>query len=317
MVESVEVNECFARDGLQHEERFLATTAKVELIGAFVRAGFRRIEATSYSSPKRVPAFSDASDLLSQLPRPSGVSFKATCPNERAVERALDDLRRGYGADEVSLLCSASDSHSRVNLRASRDEQWRRLRTMAELARGRFTMVGVVSVAFGCPFEGRVPDETVLADVERFRDLGASIVTIGDTTGLADPRSVSRLFERLHREHGDFPVVAHFHDTRGAGLANALAAYDAGCRRFDAAMGGIGGHPAHIQYGTGQTGNVATEDLVNMFESMGVHTGLDLAELANASRACEAVLGRRLNSQVARAGFAADVLARSTNEVPV
>ncbi|GAB3556111.1 hydroxymethylglutaryl-CoA lyase [Spelaeicoccus albus] len=304
----VDINECFARDGLQHESTFIDTDTKLALLDGFARTGFARIEATSYSNPRQVPAFSDAGALLRQLTRHPGVYFKATCPNVKGVERALADYDAGYGAEEISLLTSASNSHSLKNLRATRDEQWQKTRTMAELAQGKFRIVGVVSVAFGCPFEGKIDQRIVLDDVRRFREFGADIVTIGDTTGLADPASAKSLFVNLSAEHGDFPIVAHFHDTRGAGLANALAAYEAGCRRFDTAMGGVGGHPAQIEYGSGETGNIATEDAVNLFESMGVDTGLDLDELMSMSAACERALARRLTSKVSRAGLTVDSL---------
>lgn len=308
MTDTVEINECFGRDGLQHESVFLSTDDKLELLDAFVASGFQRIEATSYSHPKQVPAFADASELLKRLERHPGVRFKATCPNQKAVERALEDYREGYGAEELSLLTSASESHSQKNLRSSKDAQWQRIREMIELADGKFQLVGVVSVAFGCPFEGKIDPNVVLADIERFRELDVDVITIGDTTGLADPVSVQKLFRELTANDPDFPYVAHFHDTRGAGIANSYAAFEAGCRHFDGAIGGVGGHPAQITYGAGMTGNVATEDLVNLFESMGVSTGLNLDALAQASELCEQKLGRELNSKVARSGYTRELL---------
>ncbi|MCR6484878.1 hydroxymethylglutaryl-CoA lyase [Amycolatopsis sp. OK19-0408] len=300
MPDAVTICECFARDGLQHEPEFVPTATKVALLDAFVATGFRRIEATSYSHPERVPGFSDASEVLTQIGRRPGVAFKATCPNPRAVRRALADLDAGHGAEELSLLVSASESHTERNLRTSRAGQWERVEEMVRLAGGRFKLVGVVSVAFGCPFEGAVDPGRVADDVARFADLGADLVTLGDTTGVATPTSVRALFARLG---GEVPVVAHFHNTRGTGIANAVAALDAGCRNFDTAMGGVGGHPGTISYGAGLTGNVCTEDLVSLFDAMGVETGLDLDLLAKASAACEAALGRPLHSMVARAGF--------------
>ncbi|MGK3208093.1 hydroxymethylglutaryl-CoA lyase [Amycolatopsis sp. MEPSY49] len=300
MPDAVTICECFARDGLQHEPEFVPTATKVALLDAFADAGFRRLEATSYSHPERVPGFSDASEVLTRVGRRPGVAFKATCPNPRAVRRALADLDAGHGADELSLLVSATESHTERNLRTSRAGQWERVEEMVALAGGRFKLVGVVSVAFGCPFEGAVDPGRVAEDVARFADLGADLVTLGDTTGVATPRSVRALFERLGTE---VPVVAHFHNTRGTGIANAVAALDAGCRNFDTAMGGVGGHPSAIRYGAGLTGNVCTEDLVSLFAAMGVDTGLDLDLLAKASAACEDALGRPLHSMVARAGF--------------
>lgn len=304
MTDAVTICECFARDGLQHEPTFVPTETKITLLEAFADAGFRRIEATGYSHPRWVPAFADASDVLAGVTHRPGVAFKATCPNPRAVERALADLERGAGAEELSLLVSASESHTRKNLRTTREQQWERVAEMAALAGGRFRLIGVVSVAFGCPFEGPVDPGRVAEDVARFADLGADAVTLGDTTGVATPAAVTGLFTRLGRARPGLPVVAHFHNTRGTAIANAVAALDAGCRHFDSALGGVGGHPSRIGYGAGLTGNVCTEDLVSLFEAMGVDTGIDLDALAAASRACEEALGRPLHSMVARAGFA-------------
>lgn len=303
MADRVTICECFARDGLQHEEEFVPTETKVALLRAFADAGFTRIEATSYSHPDRVPAFRDASDVLARVPRIRGVAYKATCPNPRAVQRALSDADAGRGADELSLLVSATESHTQRNLRTTRDKQWENVAEMVRLARGRFTLVGVISVAFGCPFEGAVDPGSVVADFARFAELGVDLVSVGDTTGLGTPRTVAPVFARLAAEFPAVPAVAHFHNTRGTAIANAVTALDAGCRQFDSAFGGVGGHPLQIQYGQGMTGNVSTEDLVNVFETMGVDTGLDLDRVLAASRLCEEALGRELHSTVARAGF--------------
>ncbi|WP_406386309.1 hydroxymethylglutaryl-CoA lyase [Streptomyces sp. NBC_01618] len=303
MTDTVTICECFARDGLQHEPTFVPTETKIALLETFADAGFRRIEATSYSHPKWVPAFADASEVLAGVTHRPGVAFKATCPNPRGVERAMSDLDRGIGAEELSLLVSASESHTQKNLRTTRAQQWERVEEMVALADGHFRLVGVVSVAFGCPFEGRIDPGRVAEDVARFADLGADAVTLGDTTGVATPAAVATLFNRLDRAHPGLAVISHFHNTRGTAVANAVAALEAGCRHFDSALGGVGGHPSKIGYGAGLTGNVCTEDLVCLFDAMGVDTGIDLDALAAASRACEEALGRPLHSMVARAGF--------------
>ncbi|MFC9359206.1 hydroxymethylglutaryl-CoA lyase [Rhodococcus sp. NPDC057014] len=313
MTDEVVLCECFARDGLQHEPRFVPTDTKVGLLRQFVETGFTRIEASSYSHPTRVPAFADVRDVLRALPRTPGVRFKNTCPNPKAVQRALADFHDGAGADELSFLVSASESHTEKNLRTTRARQWDNVAEMTRLADGKFVLVGVVSVAFGCPFEGWVDPDVVVADVARFAELGASMVTIGDTTGVATPRTARSLFTRLVTEFPNLDVVAHFHNTRGTAIANAVAALDAGIRFFDSAMGGVGGHPSTIQYGAGLTGNVCTEDLVSVFEAMGVRTGLDLEALARASAACEEALARPLYSMVARAGF--DTVSKESTRV--
>ena len=295
--------ECFARDGLQHEPAFVPTEAKRALIERFAAAGFRRIEATSYSNPKVVPQFADASDLLRALPRKDGVYYKATCANVRAVERALADLDAGFGANEISLLASATEAHTQKNLKRTRAEQWQNIHEMAEAARGRFRLIGTVSVAFGCPFEGAVDPGSVVADVAQFVAAGVEHVALGDTTGMATPKSVRSLFERIARDVPAATPIAHFHDTRGTGLVNYMAAFEAGVRYFDCAFGGVGGHPAKVKYGGGFTGNVCTEDLVNLFESQGIATGIDLGQLLGAAEYCEQVLGRELHGRVTRSGL--------------
>ncbi|TPN85615.1 hydroxymethylglutaryl-CoA lyase [Mesorhizobium sp. CU2] len=303
MNSAVVICECFARDGLQHETAAIAAHDKIEIIDAIADAGFSRIEATSYSHPAQVPAFADASQVLKGIDRREGVSYKATCPNGKAVERALADFAAGYGAEELSLLVSATEAHTERNLRTTREKQWRNVAEMAALAGRRFRLIGVVSMAFGCPFEGKVDQGSVVADIAHFVSIGVRHVTVGDTTGHGTPSSVRSLFERVARDVPEVTAIAHFHDTRGTALANCVAAYEAGCRWFDSALGGVGGHPAQIQYGEGYTGNVATEDLVNLFEAEGVATGLDLDRLSKVSLLCEKTLGRTLQSRVARAGY--------------
>jgi hydroxymethylglutaryl-CoA lyase len=297
---AVTLCECFAREGLQHEPGFVPTATKRALVERFAALGFRRVEATSYSNPKVVPQFADASDLLRNLKRRDGVFYKATCANVKAVERALADLDAGYGANEISLLVSATEAHTQKNLNRTRAEQWQNIAGMVAAAKGRFRMVGTISVAFGCPFEGKVDPGVVIADVARFAELGVHHVALGDTTGMATPSEVREMFKKIEQ-----PVVpiAHFHDTRGTGLVNYVAAYEAGMHHFDSSFGGVGGHPAKVKYGGGYTGNVCTEDLVSLFESMGIDTGIDLDGLLATAEFCEQALGRELNGRVTRSGL--------------
>ena len=298
-MDAVTLCECFARDGLQHEPAFVPTATKRELVERFAQLGFKRVEATSYSNPKVVPQFADASELLKSLERKPGVHYKATCANVRAVERALADLDAGFGANEISLLVSATEAHSQKNLNRSRVEQWQNIEEMTRTAKSRFRLIGTVSVAFGCPFEGKVDPAVVAADVERFQSLDVHHVALGDTIGTATPAAVKAMFGKLK---GGVPI-AHFHDTRGTGLVNYVAAYEAGVRHFDSSFGGVGGHPAKVKYGGGFTGNVATEDLVNLFESMGIATGIDLDGLLATAEFCEQALGRKLDGRVTRSGL--------------
>lgn len=295
--------ECFARDGLQHEPQVLPTPIKLELLEKFAGVGFKRIEATSYSNPKVIPQFGDASELLKALRRQNGVFYKATCANVKAVERAVQDTEQGYGVNEISLLVSATDSHSLKNLKRTRVQQWENIANMVQAAQGRYRLVGTISMAFGCPFEGRVEEKVVLEDVEQFSKLGVQLIALGDTTGTATPVETKRLFRGVAGSFPDVIPVAHFHDARGTGIVNYLAALEAGVRYFDCAFGGVGGHPSKVKYGGGYTGNVATEDWVNLLESMGVKTGLDLQAMMRVSRYCEEVLGRELHSKTARSGL--------------
>ena len=301
ILRDVTLCECFARDGLQHEREFVPTATKRALVERFAALGFARVEATSYSNPRVVPQFADASDLLKSIDRKPGVFYKATCANVKAVERALADLEAGYGANEISLLVSATESHTRKNLNRSRAEQWQNIAGMVAAAGGRFRLVGTISVAFGCPFEGRVDPDVVLSDMESFARLGVEYVALGDTTGMATPRSVKEMFSRVRNER--LVAIAHFHDTRGTGLVNYIAAYEAGVRHFDASFGGVGGHPEKVKYGGGHTGNVCTEDLVNLFESTGIATGIDLDGLLATAEFCEQALGRELHGRVTRSGL--------------
>jgi hydroxymethylglutaryl-CoA lyase len=202
--------------------------------------------------------------------------------------------------NEISLLVSATEAHSRKNLRRSRAEQWANIEEMVKAAGGRFRLIGTVSVAFGCPFEGRVDPGSVADDVARFVSLGVQHVAIGDTTGMATPTAVKELLKRITPEA---KTIAHFHDSRGTGLVNYVAAYEAGVRHFDVSFGGVGGHPAKVKYGGGFTGNVCTEDLVNLFESIGIATGIDLGRLLETAEFCEQALGRELHGRVTRSGL--------------
>lgn len=299
----VVICECFARDGLQHETVMLTTEQKVDLIAKFANVGFNRIEATSYSNPKVIPQFGDASEVLRSLGRKSDVFYKATCANVRAVERALHDHEQGYGANEISLLVSATDSHSMKNLARSREQQWGNIKDMVHSSEGKFRLIGTISMAFGCPFEGYVNPDEIIRDAERFAKLGIKYVTLGDTTGVATPITTRKLFQRLKSELPEIEAIAHFHDTRGTGLVNYVAALEVGVSYFDSAIGGVGGHPVKVKYGGGHTGNVCTEDLVDLFESMGVKTGIDRSELLNVVTDCETVLGRKLDGRVSKSGL--------------
>lgn len=305
MTDELVLCECFARDGLQHEAAFLPTATKIAAIDRFAALGFGRVEATSFAHPKNIPQFADADAVLAGITRRPGTRFKATCVNPRSVERALAARQAGHGPEEISVLLSASEAHTRRNLNRSRAEQWANVEAMIAAASGKFVLVGTISVALGCPFEGAIDPAVVVADAGRLAALGVRLIAVADTTGMGTPRSVRALFRRLLEEVPGMQPIAHFHDTRGSAIANCIAAYEAGVRHFDSAFGGVGGHPVSIKYGGGYTGNVCTEDLAALFEAMGVRTGLDMDRLIETARWCEDTLQRPLRGMVTRSGLAA------------
>src|SRR5579864_4229622 len=272
---SVEVVEVGPRDGLQNESVMVSTEGKVAILKALTEARLKRFEATSFVSPKWIPQLADAAEVITGLPPTPGVTYSGLVPNERGYERA-----KAVGIPEVVLVISATEGHSRANLNRTVAEA---LATIPMLARrglddGIHVRVSV-STAFGCPFDG-VPDiERVLWIVQSVAAAGIDEVTLCDTIGVANPQQVFETFTRIRHAHPDLKTGAHFHDTRGLGLANVVAALDAGIRTFDASIGGLGGCP----FAPGAAGNVATEDLVYMLSEMGIETGIDLERLLNAS----------------------------------
>jgi hydroxymethylglutaryl-CoA lyase len=303
------VCESFARDGLQHETAFIPTETKVAAIELFAEIGFRRIEATSFSHPERVPQFADAEEVLRRIDRSDGVVYKATCVNVKAVERAVAATEAGYGPTEISLVVSASETHSLKNVRRTHEQMRAELEESLRIAaNAALPAAGTVATAFGCPFTGEVSDAQVETWVEFFAERGVGTVSLGDTTGMGNPASVERRFTALRARWPELSWIGHFHDTRGTAIANCVAALRAGVEHLDSALGGLGGHPPYIVYGAGSTGNVATEDLVAMLEDMGVATEVDLRGLLEASAFAERAVGRDLQAKVRTAGLSRDLL---------
>jgi len=294
--------ECAARDGLQHEAAFVPTRHKIALIDAFSALGFPRIEVTSFSHPRHVPQFSDAEEVLRGIQRRKGVFYKATCVNQRAVERALAAAAEGFGPTEISFVISASEAHNLKNAGRTRGQSMEEAKRIVARALEHFRVVATISTAFACPFSGPVSYQVVHELVSLFASLGVQMICIGDTTGYGYPDVVERRFGRLLEDFPRLTFVGHFHDTRGAALANITAALRAGVRHFDSSFGGLGGHPARITYGEGYTGNAVTEDLVCLLEAMGYQTGLNLERLVETGRDVEATLGRQLSGRVTRSG---------------
>jgi hydroxymethylglutaryl-CoA lyase len=288
------VQEVAPRDGLQIEPTWVPTDDKIALIDALSLAGFSRIEAGSFVSPKAIPALRDGHEVFTRIRRQPNIIYVALIPNVKGAQRAVE-----AGADELNLVMSASQSHNLANMRMSCGQS---LAGFAEIAamvdEARVSLNGTVATAFGCPFEGAVEEDRVVAIVDRYLELGMGGITLADTTGMANPRQVARIVRRMLDRLPAAALTLHFHNTRGLGLANVLAAYEAGARRFDAALGGLGGCP----FAPGASGNICTEDLVNMCEEMDIPTGIDLDRLISLSRGLPALLGHDIPGQVAKSG---------------
>jgi hydroxymethylglutaryl-CoA lyase len=289
----ISLREVGPRDGLQNEDP-VPTDAKVELIDALSRTGVGRIEAVSFVHPRAIPQMADAAEVWGRVRRAGDVRYSALVPNLRGAERALD-----AGFTELEAVVSASDTHNRKNVNRSTEESLDDIAKIIELAHARgATCQVIVSTAWGCPYEGDVPAERVVAVASRAVRSGADSASFGDTTGMATPTRVTRLVGDFRMAHPDTPLNLHFHNTRGTGLANVLAAMQLGVADFDASVGGLGGCP----YAPGATGNIASEELIHMVEDMGVATGVDLGALIEVAARAERMVGHTLPSQVLRAG---------------
>ncbi len=310
--ERVRVREVGPRDGFQNEPEVIPTERKIELVDALARTGLRRLEVTSFVRADVIPQLADAAEVLARVDIPPAVSVSVLIPNERGLDAALalrERARRAPGSDgegrveafdEVNVFMSASETHNRRNVNRSIAESLAGLE--AVLARSRAAGLrceGVISTSFGCPYEGHVPPERVLEIAAGLRDAGAEEIGFGDTTGMANPRQVREFFTAARAELGsEVELTAHFHNTRGQGLANVLAALEAGVESFESSFGELGGCPVPA----GATGNIATEDLVSMLHEMGIATGIDLQALLACARRAQEILGRPLGSHTLVAG---------------
>jgi len=292
----VRIREVGPRDGFQNEPEVIATADKVRLIEMLARTGVKRLEVTSFVRPDVIPQLADAAEVLSTVRLPAEVSVSVLIPNERGLERALAHRDR---FEEINGFLSASETHNRKNVGRSMSESLAGLsRTFARALESGLRCEGVISTSFGCPYEGHVPVERVLEIAAALVSAGASEVGFGYTTGMANPLQVREFFTAAFEALPGVELTAHFHNTRGQGLANVLAALEAGVSSFESSFGELGGCPVPA----GATGNIATEDLVSMLHEMGIDTGIDLGVLIEASRAAQSVLGRPLGSHVLSAG---------------
>jgi hydroxymethylglutaryl-CoA lyase len=293
---SVRIREVGPRDGFQNEPDWIPTPDKVRLVDALARTGLRRLEVTSFVRSDRVPQLADAAQLLDAIDVPAGVNLSVLVPNERGLEDALRHRSRFH---EVGVFVSASETHNRRNVNRPVADSLAAAERIVATARAEGLRVeAVVATAFGCPYEGVVEPVRVLDLAARLREAGADELGFGDTTGMANPRQVSDLFSRAREEIAGAELTAHFHNTRGQGLANVLAALEAGIDSFESSFGELGGCPVP----KGSTGNIATEDLVSMCHEMGIETGISLERLLAAARDVQDVLGRPLGSHLISAG---------------
>lgn len=292
---SVRIVEVGPRDGLQNEDSVIPTDAKVGLIDRLSASGLAHIEVTAFVSPKRIPQLADAEEVCKRISRRSGITYSALVPNTQGYDRATG----AAGLRDIAVFLSASETHNEKNIGTSIEGAFERYRAVTERAAADGVSVrGYVSVAFGCPYEGFVPSERVVQVARRLLDLGCYQVSLGDTTGLGNPAQVARTVqELLDAGAANEQIALHLHDTRGTGLANALAGLGAGVTTFDSSVGGLGGCP----YAPGATGNVATDELVFMLEEMGVSTGVDLEIILEAAEGVARVLGKEVPSRYLKA----------------
>jgi hydroxymethylglutaryl-CoA lyase len=296
----IHMQEVGTRDGLQVEPAFVPTEDKIALVNALSQAGMAKIEVTAFVSPQAIPALRDAEQVLREIERTPGVVYSALVPNVRGAERAID-----AHTDELNLVMSASESHNLANLRMTREQSYKALSAVNDIARQAGTAVNVsLSCSFGCPMEGDVAVNMVLGWCQRFvEELGARGVTLCDTTGMAFPTQVTALVQAFRARWPGTELTLHFHNTRGMGLANVLASIAAGADRFDASLGGLGGCP----YAPGATGNVCSEEIVHALALMGYDTGVDLEQLLDAARRLPALVGHAVPSQIVAAGRRLDL----------
>ena len=291
--DKVQIREVALRDGFQSWPTVIPTDTKLKVLDKIKAAGVVEFETAAFVHPKAVPQMADAADLIKAVPR-NGATHAALVPNLRGAENAV-----AAGADQLNVVISASEAHNMANFKRPIADSLAALEPIFELAqKNNVEVLGAVAVAFGCPFSGEVPTEDVLRIIGAFANYGASVLALGDTTGMATPLRLQRLVEAIRERCPDKPISLHLHNNRGTGMANLLAGLQAGVTMFDASLGGIGGCPNVPQ----ASGNLATEDVVCMLEDMGIDTGIDLDKLLVAARYLEDTLHEQLPGQVLKSG---------------
>jgi hydroxymethylglutaryl-CoA lyase len=293
---SVKIREVGPRDGFQNEPETISTDDKVRLIDSLGRSGLKRIEVASFVRPDVIPQLSDGVEVLSRINVPDDVRLMVLVPNSRGLDNALKVKDTFH---EVAIFVSASETHNFKNVNRTVDQTMADNDGMARrIVDEGLTCAAVIATSFGCPYEGHVEMERVLDLAQRFAEAGATEIGFGDTTGMCNPAYASKFFAAAIDRLPGVEITAHFHNTRGQGLANAYAALESGCASFESSFGELGGCPVPA----GSTGNIATEDLVSMFHEMDVETGLDLGMIIDSAREAQSVLGRKLSSHSIIAG---------------
>ena len=295
----IHVNDVGVRDGFQIERNFIPTETKIALIDQLSRTGLAKIEATSFVHPTLVPNMADAEIVLKEITRVAGVTISALTPNIKGMERAVACHASGGRIDEINLFMSASETHNAANVRRSRAQSMADFAVMIKLAaEAGIATNGTISTSFGCPFEGAVAVDDVMAIARQYLDLGCNSLTFADTTGMANPAQVERMMQDAARRFAGIDITLHFHNTRGMGLANVVAGIAAGVHRYDASLAGLGGCP----FAPGASGNICTEDLVNMLDDIGYDSGVDLERLLAVAVKIPGIVGHEVPGQVMKAG---------------
>ncbi len=299
MKQRIYINDVAVRDGFQIEKNIISTETKIALIDALSETGIAKIETTSFVHPKLVPNMADAVEVLANIKRVADVTYSVLVPNLKGMERAIATHQSDGKIDEINVVVSASETHNRANVNRTCDESFADFAIMVTMAKTAGIRInGSISTSFGCPFEGYVPEDRVLGFARRFADLGFDGVSLADTTGMANPAQVERLSSAAVKQFSNIELTLHFHNTRGMGLANVVAGIRAGIVHYDGSLAGMGGCP----FAPGATGNICTEDMVNMLEDMDFDTGVDLDKLLAAAVKMPAIVGHDVTGQVMRAG---------------
>ena len=290
----VNIVEVGPRDGFQNEAQFIPTDKKVEVVNALSRTGLKNIQVTSFVHPQAIPQLADAEEVMSRIDRLPGVSYRVLAPNLRGVQRAIT-----FKPQKINLMMSVTESHNRANANRSVEDSLREFENLVPIIRDAgIEPSGGMACAFGCPFEGKVPVEQLRQVIDRYRAMGIRSIGMADTIGTTNPKQVYDVCASLKDRHPDIQWTLHLHNTRDLALANTLAAMEAGIKDFDSAIGGLGGCP----YAPNATGNVSTEDLVNMLNEMGVATGVDLDALLAVGELVQKVITHSLNTALGKAG---------------